>query len=353
MLHEFLTLNRDEIIARARAKVAARPAPRPTEEELNNGVPLFLSQLGETLRLSTGGDEMARSAAAHGGDLLRMGFTVSQVVHDYGDVCQAITELADEVGAPITTEEFRTLNRCLDDAIAEAVTEYTRQREQSIAEQDTERLGVLAHEARNQIFAALMAFEVLKTGNVGVRGSTGSVLGRSLIGLRDLMTRALAEVRLEAPNRRRERVSLAEIVEEIELDASVEANARDITLRVTPAPRGVDVEVDRQILLSAVANLLQNAFKFTPPGGHVSLTTSTTPDRVLMDVEDECGGLPPGDVEGLFRPFEQRSAKRKGLGLGLHICRKSVEASGGVIRVRDLPGKGCIFTVDLPRMPPP
>jgi hypothetical protein len=72
-----------------------------------------------------------------------------------------------------------------------------------------------------------------------------------------------------------------------------------------------------------------------------------------MDVEDECGGLPPGDVEGLFRPFEQRSAKRKGLGLGLHICRKSVEASGGVIRVRDLPGKGCIFTVDLPRMPPP
>jgi hypothetical protein len=124
MLHEFLTLNRDQIIARARAKVAARSAPCPTEEELKNGVPLFLTQLGETLRLASSGSEaMARSAAAHGADLLRMGFTVAQVVHDYGDVCQTVTELADETDAPITTDEFHTLNRCLDDAIAVAVTE--------------------------------------------------------------------------------------------------------------------------------------------------------------------------------------------------------------------------------------
>src|SRR5580700_1366099 len=147
MLHEFLTQNRDEIIARARTKVAARSAPRVTEEELKNGVPLFLTQLGETLRLSSRGDEaMERSAAAHGADLFRMGFTVAQVVHDYGDVCQTVTELADETDAPITTDEFHTLNRCLDDAIAVAVTEYTRGREQSMADQETERMGLLAHE---------------------------------------------------------------------------------------------------------------------------------------------------------------------------------------------------------------
>ena len=54
------------------------------------------------------------------------GFNISQVVHDYGDICQAITEVAVEQNVPITTEEFHTLNRCLDTAIAEAVTEHAR-----------------------------------------------------------------------------------------------------------------------------------------------------------------------------------------------------------------------------------
>jgi hypothetical protein len=65
---------------------------------------------------------------------LLQGFTVGQVVHGYGDVCQAVTDLAVEMGAPISTDDFRTLNRCLDDAIAGAVTEYA-------GEQDVTRDG--------------------------------------------------------------------------------------------------------------------------------------------------------------------------------------------------------------------
>ena len=55
---------------------------------------------------------------------------MSQVVHDYGDVCQAITDLAVEAAKPISADDFRTLNRCLDDAIAGAVTEYGRERDE-------------------------------------------------------------------------------------------------------------------------------------------------------------------------------------------------------------------------------
>jgi hypothetical protein len=115
----------------------------------------------------------------------RQGFTVSQVVHDYGDVCQAITELAVELNAPISTDDFRTLNRCLDDAIAGAVTEYGRERNQSGSDGESarggERLGFFAHELHNLMNTSLMAFEVMKTGNVGVVGSTGTVLHRSLL----------------------------------------------------------------------------------------------------------------------------------------------------------------------------
>ena len=224
MLHEFLAANREEIIARTRAKVAARSALRPTEDELTNGIPLFLDQLAETLRLSLGSSEaIGTSAVDHGSALLRMGFTVAQVVYDYGDVCQVVTALASETKAPITVDEFHTLNRCIDDAIAGAVTEYARQRERSITAAGAQRVAVLAHELRSQLSAAMLAFDMLKKGSIGVAGSTGAVLGRSLESMRALIDRSFAEIRLEARLEARERFLLRKLVEEIEVDAAMEA----------------------------------------------------------------------------------------------------------------------------------
>jgi hypothetical protein len=112
--------------------VAERTAPRPTEEELKDGVPLFLHQLIDALGRTNGSTaEIGESAARHRADLLRLGFTVGQVVHTYGNICQAVTELAIESKAVVTTDEFHTLNRCLDDAIAGAVSEYSSGREQA------------------------------------------------------------------------------------------------------------------------------------------------------------------------------------------------------------------------------
>ena len=122
---------------------------------------------------------------------------------------------------------------------------------------------------------------------------------------------------------------------------------------MTTIDRAVVVKADRQILAAAVANLLQNAFKFSPPGTTVALRARCAASRVLIEVEDECGGLPPGKTETLLRPFVQRGADRTGLGLGLSICLKAVKAISGDLRIRDLPGKGCVFTIDLPRLPPP
>lgn len=353
VLHEFVTGNRSEIIARTRAKVGTRAAPRPTAEELENGVPLFLDQLVEALRLSTGNGSHAigASAAKHGGDLLSRGFTIAQVVYDYGDVCQAVTELADETDAPITADEFHTLNRCCDDAIAGAVTEYSRQRERSQSDLEAERLGFLAHELRNKLSGAVLAYATLKTGRVGIGGSTGALLERNLRGMRDLIDRSLVEVRIESGTRYWERIGVAELVEEIELHAALEANEHGVQLTVGPVPLDLEVTADRPILAAAIENLLQNAFKFSRAHGHVSLTTSSTPAGVLFEVEDECGGLPAGTAEELFRPFTQRGSNRTGVGLGLSISRRGVEANGGKIGVRDLPGKGCVFTISLPRPP--
>jgi hypothetical protein len=362
MLDDFIKANRNEVIARTRSKVAERSAPRPTQEELASGIPIFLDQLVERLRgespsegdigASASEGDIGASATVHGKEMLRGGFSVAQVVQDYGDVCQAVTELALAQNAPITTSEFRTLNHCVDMATAEAVSEYEHQRDRTISDEGTERLGILAHELRNQLNSAVMAFDIIKRGSVGVGGSVGAVLGRSLSGLRDTVDRTLAQVRLESGITKRERVRISDFIEEIEVVAAFEANTKGLALTVTRGDDGAEVEIDRHILASALGNLLQNAFKFTHEAGNVTLKTRATADRVLIDIEDECGGLPKGSIRALFKPYEQRSADRTGLGLGLAISRRGVEAHGGDIHVRDLPGKGCIFTVDLPRAKP-
>ena len=358
MLHEFIEVNRADIIRRCRAKVAARSMPPPTPAEIDHGVPVFLDQLQHALRFDVSmTSEISGSALKHGHDLLLQGFTVSQVVHDYGDICQAITELAVEMDAPISTEDFRTLNRCLDDAIAGAVTEYGRERNQSSIEDESarsnQRLGFFVHEMRNLIATASYAFEVLKTGTVGAGGSTGKVLERSLVAQRALIGQSLAEIRMTQGVQKREPVVVAELIEEVAANAGLEANARNVRLTVICADDGAKVEADRQILSAVVINLLQNAFKFTKPGTTVTLRVGASAERVLIEIQDECGGLPGANTTDLFRPFEQRGADRSGVGLGLAFSRWAVEANHGRIYARSLPDRGCVFTVDLPRLPLP
>jgi signal transduction histidine kinase len=358
MLYEFVTMYREEIITRCRAKVATRSVPPPTVAEIDHGVPLFLEQLIDALRggVSSTAD-ITRSALLHGHDLLRQGFTVSQVVHDYGDVCQSITELAMETRAPISTSDFHALNGCLDNAIAGAVTQYGRERNQSTidggAVLENERLGFFTHELRNLIHTAMIAFEVVKSGNVGVAGSTGSVLHRSLVAARDLIARSLADVGLTRGVQHREPFLVSGFIDELALAATLAANARGITFTVVPVEDGVGIEADRQVLAAVVMNVLQNAFKFTKPRTTVTLRVDASAERVLLEIQDECGGLPDGDVDDLFQPFDQRSANRTGLGLGLAFSRWATEANDGRIYARTLPGVGCVFTVDLPRVPVP
>jgi signal transduction histidine kinase len=373
MLHEFLTSNRADLIERCRLKVARRSAPRVTPAELTHGIPLFLDQLIKTLEVEQTADpmrsrkvsgpaggggpwmsEMGTAAALHGRELLQQGFTVDQVVHDYGDLCQAITDLAFERKAPIEIDEFRTLNRCLDNGIADAVTECSYQRHSVVTNDGVqalnERLGFLAHELRNLIHTATLAFTAIKAGNVGVTGATGAVMERSLIGLRTLVDRTLADVRVAAGMPPRYTlIPLADFIDQIAASSLLEARARGCIFTVSDVDAGLAIDVDPDMLLSALGNLLQNAFKFTGPGTEVSVNAYAVADRILIDVEDHCGGLPQGSAAKIFLPFTQSSADRSGLGLGLAICRRSVEANYGILRVRDVPGSGCVFTIDLPR----
>lgn len=372
MMYEFLESNRDDLIARCRVKVSMRPGRAATAQQLQNGVPLFLKQLIVTLRIeqtaepmdsrkisgpSGGGAslyEMGVSAAEHGRELLDLGFTVDQVVHDYGDLCQAITDLAYERDVPFLIDEFRTLNRCLDNAIAEAVTEFSYQRDFSIAAKKTvetnEQFVFFASDLHDLLATARLAFTAAKSGNLSLSGATGSVLEHSLVRLSDMIDGAMGDAG-NAPKdiMRHEILSVAEFVAEVKNSVNLELATRGCVFTVSAVDARLAVSADRKMLFSAVRGLLHRAFQITNPHDEVTLNAYAVADRVLIDVIDHSAGLPQGNVGRISLPLTQIGEHGTGLGLELSAARRGIELNDGTFSIRNVEGTGCIFTISLPR----
>jgi signal transduction histidine kinase len=138
-------------------------------------------------------------------------------------------------------------------------------------------------------------------------------------------------------------VPVADLLAQVEAAASADAYAGGFGLAVAPGPPDVLVAADPEILAAALAGLLDNAFKHSRSHGHIALTTRATADRVRFEVQDECGGLPSGDAARLEHGRESA---------GLVDVRRHAAALGAEIHVRDLPGQGCVFVLEVPRRPP-
>jgi signal transduction histidine kinase len=349
MLHEVITIHRDAIIRRARTRAMPGQATQ-SESELESGVAEFLTEISEILRAETTGASFSPhaigvSAARHGGNLRALGFTVSQVVHEYGNICEAVAGVAIEQRTSITTEEFRTLNRCLDTAIAQAVTEHGQSTGGLKSAVEVERLGQLTNDIRSMLDTALLAFGILKRGAVAINGSTGLVLGRTLMGLHDLVDSTMSDVRMAGNRQRRERVAVTSLLNDLTVAASLHAEYLGLEFTIEPIDATWAIDGDSQLLASAVTNLLNNAFKYTRAGGKVTLRARNEEGRLLIEVEDECGGISEFEGDPLHRDRETTDDTG---GLGLSIARDAVQAHGGDIYIRNMPGAGCAFVIEVP-----
>lgn len=351
MLYEFLVENRERILALTRQKTARISEGKPTTVQSERGLPEFYDQLAaELVREAKGQPKRVPrkhgpgSTSRHGREMSRLGYTVSQVVDGYAVISEAITEVAKAARSPIKPKEFGALNLALDLAISEAVEGFGKRMGETVC---NERLGALAHELRNALTAAIVAHSMLRKGVVGIGGSTNALLERNLNRMRDIIDRSFSEVRMKhekaadlCPMR------LLDVVEEVEATSGARERGRAIELEVDPR---LHIVGDHHYLISALSNLVQNAIKYSKEGGTIWIRGRESGANVLLEVEDRCGGLPKGKAEELFQPFMQKSADRSGLGLGLTIARQAVALNGGTLEVRDLPGKGCVFTISLPR----
>lgn len=362
MLFEFLNQYKKEIMFLCRNKIHTAGDSKPTSALLDGGLPIFYTELTDVLsRSASATNESPENktkaitrdgdAAVHGKESLRLGYTISQVVHACGAVCQTITEFVQTKGYKITPQEFHDLNLCLDCAIAEAVTEFEKSHSENVSSNEAQRLGFFIHEMGNSLAAASIAHDMIQKGHVGTAGTTSQILSRALDHMRHLIGCRWLEVRLGGQQATVEptQMRLIDVVSEVEATSLIKKNPKDIHLELDIDP-AIQLTADRHLVFSALSNLVNNAIKFTKKDGNVTVRSKESGERLLIEVEDECGGLPQGESEELFKPFVQRGTDKSGLGLGLSLSRRAIELNQGTLTARNMGNKGCVFTIDLPKM---
>ncbi len=334
---------------RITSAVVASALPRA---ELLDHIPAFVDELIRALHPDAVPlPPVSENAEEHGEQRLALGFDVAEVVREYGMLHECILQIADEAELAVSPREHRVIVKWLNAGIADAVAQYVKQRDLELLRQSSEHLGFIAHELRNPLASAKLAFHRLRRTELAESRTVDSV-ERGLKRMGEMIDGALdhASLRLGLTPRMAP-VALRAFLHEIEADAAIEAQAKGIEI-VVLAPEDLLVEADPRLLRSAVSNLVHNALKFSHERTKVVVSAARSEGRLTIQVTDGCGGLPPGKAEELFDPLVQRSADRSGFGLGLGIALQAAEAHNGTIRVRDLPGQGCEFTIDVPSIAP-
>lgn len=353
MLRDFLVLEKTAILADCQEKVLSfggALSKHPPVQEWT----VFYDDLVDHLTDDEPGKFIARlihhadSAELQSGSSFKLGYSVYDVVKGYEALYLAIAERAAKVAYILTTNEHSKLSLSFGAVVAETLSGLAKEQSRAQSQLEVQRLGEFAHELRNNLQAATIGLEMMSSGSVGADGNTSESVQRSLQRMGSLIDTTLTEVRMRVePTLEIKDIQLIELVNEVLAIARFVARTRKITLQLH-GQYDLVVLTDRQLTISALSNVIQNALKYTREGTTVRLSAVSRNGRIIMEVEDQCGGLPPGAEAKLFKPFVQQSADHSGMGLGLTISFNAIKRCNGTLSVRDKPGSGCVFTIDLP-----
>jgi signal transduction histidine kinase len=349
-LAELLDRKRDEIIRRfvdnAREAGASQALP---EEEIVDSLGEFLAELAAALReeWNTGMNGRASVATSHGEHRFLHGYDIASLVREYGALQDLLCDVITQDGSGIAFSEVRVLFKNLTDGIAKAASRYAALHDAELRKRTAEHIAFLAHELRNPLSSAAMAAVLVRTrGDVHSRAF--QALERGLTKASQLIDDALVSSRsAEISHLDRTKLDLEVLLHELVAESEEEAAAKDIRVSVEVAG-DVVIMADPKVLRSALSNLIRNAVKFSHAEGEIRVRARHTRSRIVIEVEDSCGGLPLGAEQKLFDPYVQAGTDRSGFGLGLAIAKQAAEAHDGELRLHNLPGKGCVFVLDLP-----
>ncbi|WP_245606098.1 sensor histidine kinase [Thermus amyloliquefaciens] len=224
-------------------------------------------------------------------------------------------------------------------------------------EESARLLGLLLHEIKNPLMSVLGALE-LALETEGLPEEARELLGiaeKSARRIQELLQKAREYLRLgQGVRLKSERVDLRELLRQVAEEMRPVARRKRIALRLVLPRREAWVYGDREWLYQAVLNVVNNAVKYTPEGGRVSLRLLVGQDRYGVAVSDTGPGIPEEEQAKVFEPFYRASTRGEveGTGLGLALVKRVLEAHGGEVRLKSRLGRGSTFLLLLPRPKP-
>jgi signal transduction histidine kinase len=347
LLADFIRVNKDTIIERWKTVAKDRLGLTLESSELVDDLPLFLDELVEALRSATGESAEMSGAEEHGRSRMRSGINIGGLAEEMTLVGETVLDLIDEVKRSVPMEEARKLFQAIGRGVAASVRAYAALRDREIVEQATQHYSFIAHEIRGPLQAARLTATLLLRGQESKRQKYFEQLDNAIARASQLIDDSIVQARLFSNPRVSARpIAVSQMADTICAEIEEEAQAKSITIMKDIDT--IEVEADQRLLLSAITNLMRNAVKFSSAGGQVTFRARTLGDRILLEVEDTCGGMADDLPPKLFQPFVQEKAERGGFGLGLLITKRAVEAHHGSVRVVNRPNEGCTFVLDLP-----
>lgn len=367
-LADLLEARQAELLQRWTEEVKRRFAPGPlSRAELENHIPEFLRELVEGLRhyeetgesgLPTG--NVLAVAKEHGKQRFRVGFDLDAVTREYGALSDLLLELAAEVGPPFPLEEWKVITQRFTHSVAEAVRQYSREREEerSVHQRLQELLlGIVGHDIRSPLSTIMASASYLQ--------DRGDLLPAQVKPVQRIVSsteriEGLVSTLLDYTRARLGRglpvtpspVCLHEIGGKVLDEMQVAHPDRKLRCDALGDTCGA---WDPARLMQLIQNLLDNALKYSPRESPVTLKYRASNGDVVLTVHNEGPPIAPELLPHLFEPFRQgtqTSAPAKGsMGLGLYIVREIVTAHGGSIEVRSTEAEGTSFIVKLPRQP--
>lgn len=241
----------------------------------------------------------------------------------------------------------------MSDALRESLSE------QAAVEQERRIfISAIVHDLRTPVFALRGYLEGLQTGVADTaekRQRYVEIAQDKAAALERLITDLFEFTRLEyleqAPNR--EQLDFGELLNRLADSLRPQAEAKEVQLTVAPLPENCTVFGDPHLLSRAVENLLVNAIRHTPNGGHVWMECRVEPLWVRFSVFDTGAGIPEADLPRIFNPLfrgeQSRSRRTGGVGLGLTIARRIMQAHEGDLSAENHSGGGAVFSGNLPR----
>jgi signal transduction histidine kinase len=358
-LRSVLIGKREEILRRfvedvQSAELTGLSATRP---QLLNDLPEFLDRIGLALAhsppalvLPVIAEGPAVAARSHGEQRQGLGYDVVGLVREYGILRDVILSFVIEDEGAVDAVEYRVLSRHISLGVAEAVKRFTELRDLELARRSAEQFAFIAHELRNPLAIIRLLVDFVRRSPERVT-ETISDIDEAVLEMQRLLDNTLMVERLRSVHANlpdaRVAVPVQAMLAGIVREYAPIARARHLDV-VVVADEPITVLADPKLVRSALRNLLHNAIKFTRESTRVTVAARWSGHEVLLSVEDQCGGLPPGSEVRLFEPFVQMGPDRSGFGLGLQIARQAAEAHDGTVTVEDLPGLGCRFTLRLP-----